>query len=350
MLALPALLLTLLAATQGPQDRQVRHIDFYGLRSTSVEAASEALGIRVGDSLEMDRPAAKQRLLALDAIEDAVLIQMFMPGNEILLVGIQEKGAPVPTFHQAPEGDAQLPDGMVAAYTKALELEYEAMLRGEGGEERVDGHSFSKVGPAAEQERIVARLARAHPEEVRAALKDARDPQQRAVAAKAISYFPGKRGIVADLAYAIRDADASVRNNAIRALSVLADWANGQEDLRVEFDYTPLFVLLESLEWTDRNKAAALLCSLTLDRDEALLRQLREGSLPALAEMAKWHSVGHAAFSIRILGRLAGLTEEQITAGEKRARSGDFEAHGKWVQELERLASAKREAEAKPAR
>ena len=351
MLAVASLVLATLVAPQAPQTSEIKHIDYYGLRTVSIEAASEALGIQVGDSVEIDRTAASERLRAIEAIEDVVLIKMFMPGSETLLVGILEKGTPTPTFRKAPVGDETLPEGMVEAYTAAMELSYEAMLSGQGsGEEIVNGSSISKYESAAIQDRKLADLARAHPARVRQVLRNAKDPEQRAVAATATGHLEDKPGVIEDLAFAMDDPDASVRNNAIRALSVLARWANSQDDLRVEFDYAPLFLLLESLQWTDRNKAASLLDSLTFGRDEKLLSQLRKGSIPALTEMAKWHSAGHAAFSIRILGRMAGITEEEITKGEKRAWSGGYEEHVRWVDSLAIAAAKVKEDGPKPSR
>jgi len=340
MIALSPLLLIFLAFPQ-PQPSKIKHIDFYGLRTVSLEDASKALGIQPGDSLKIDRPAAKKRLLVLESIADAVIIEMFMPGNEMLLVGVQEKGSPVPVFHNAPSGDAQLPPGMMEAYSAALKLGYEGMMKGKSGEERINGHSFPKYGPAAKQQHRLAELALANPTQVRTVLRHSKYPEQRAVAANAISYFEDKKGIIEDLVFAVSDPDSGVRNNAIRALSVLAEWANGQDEVRVEFDFSPLIVLLESLKWTDRNKAAALLDSLTFGRDEKLLNQLRENSIPALSEMSKWHSVGHAVYSIHILGRLARISEEEIFKGVKKAKKGEYSAHVKWIETLERLAASR---------
>ncbi len=46
--------------------------------------------------------------------------------------------------------------------------------------------------------------------------------------------------------------------------------------------------MLNSLEWTDRNKSALVLEELTRKRDTALLKLLRERAVPALVEMARW--------------------------------------------------------------
>src|SRR5262249_8503463 len=70
--------------------------------------------------------------------------------------------------------------------------------------------------------------------------------------------------------------------------------------------------MLNSLDWNDRNKGVFVLTSLTTDRPSAILEQLRQYSLPALVEMARWKSHGLGAFML--LGRIAGLDDKEIQA------------------------------------
>jgi hypothetical protein len=70
--------------------------------------------------------------------------------------------------------------------------------------------------------------------------------------------------------------------------------------------------MLNSLEWTDRNKSALVLGELTVRRDAELLKLLREKAVPALVEMARWKNDGHAGTSFFILGRVGGLSDEEI--------------------------------------
>jgi hypothetical protein len=326
-------------ALQDMPVQTIKHVDLYGLRTVSEAAFLEALDLRPGDDAGVDRDVIRERLLALDGIADAILIQMYIPGDEIMLVGVSEDRAPVLTFHSAPTEDLRLPEGMVAAYEAALERGFEGMMKGTSGETIEEGHSFSTYGPALEQDRILFALARDHVEEVRAVLLSSRHDLERTAAAKALSFFEDKSLVVGDLARAIEDPSESVRNNGIRALSVLASWINterlgGRETLDLVLDTRPLIVLLESLEWTDRNKAAALLSSLSMSRDAELFGQLRESSIPALREMALWHSRAHALYSVRILGRMAGLGEDELHEQDRQARLHGDRAHRAWVDGL----------------
>jgi hypothetical protein len=69
---------------------------------------------------------------------------------------------------------------------------------------------------------------------------------------------------------------------------------------------------LKSGIWTDRNKATWVLMQLTRTRNPVLLAELRAQALEPLIEMAEWRDIGHAAWARIILGRIAGIPEEQL--------------------------------------
>ncbi|MGQ9634395.1 MAG: hypothetical protein ACUVXB_09130, partial [Bryobacteraceae bacterium] len=70
--------------------------------------------------------------------------------------------------------------------------------------------------------------------------------------------------------------------------------------------------MLNSLVWADRTGAAELLVALSENRNPGVLALLRERALPQLLEMARWQSLPYALPAYILLGRLAGLSEEQI--------------------------------------
>jgi len=81
---------------------------------------------------------------------------------------------------------------------------------------------------------------------------------------------------------------------------------------------TPFVDLLNSIDWSDRNKSAAALLALTESRDTALLNDLRTRALESLIEMARWKSPGHAYMPFFILGRVARMSEDAIKAAWER--------------------------------
>jgi HEAT repeat protein len=154
-------------------------------------------------------------------------------------------------------------------------------------------------------------------------LRTAADPEQRQIAAELLGYAPNKRDVVPDLVEAVRDPDEGVRNNATRALWAIAVLGQRKPELGIRIDATPFITMLNSLVWSDRNKAAAVLSALTAGRATPVLARLRRQALPALVEMARWKSAGHAQAPFILLGRLAGLEEAAIgrawTSGEREA-------------------------------
>jgi len=181
--------------------------------------------------------------------------------------------------------------------------------------------------PAARaiQERFIED-ATAHRMLLSRVLRESSDAAHRATAAEVLAYAPDKRAIVDDLVHAMTDPAESVRNNAMRALWILAGFA-ARSAQRLRIPYEPLVDLLNSPVWTDRNKASLALVSLSEGRDPALLRVLRARALPALVEMANWKSDGHARAAFFLLGRVGGLDEPAIDAAwQRRDRAKVIEA------------------------
>jgi HEAT repeat protein len=172
------------------------------------------------------------------------------------------------------------------------------------------------------QERFAAIAARDLPL-LKDVLRNSADGEHRAIAAYIIGYAPKKSDVVDDLQQAIRDPEDDVRNNAMRALGAIAVLASLKPDLEIQIAPTWFVEMLNSVVWSDRNKAALALVNLTDKRPENLLNLMRERALPSLAEMARWKSLGHALPPFMLLGRIAGLNEQQIqdswTSGKREA-------------------------------
>ena len=82
-------------------------IDFYELRKTSRIDVERALGV--------DLTMALGRLKRIPGVEQARLEYVCCEsGTTILYVGIQENGAPGPTFQPTPRGKVRLPHEIIA--------------------------------------------------------------------------------------------------------------------------------------------------------------------------------------------------------------------------------------------
>jgi hypothetical protein len=161
------------------------------------------------------------------------------------------------------------------------------------------------------QEQFVP-FAEKNVELLRQVLRNSGHAEQRAMAAYVIGYAPKKPGVVDDLLYAIQDSDDSVRNNAMRALAAVAVLATLEPEAGLRIPPTWFIEMLNSIIWSDRNKAAYALVNLTESRKPEVLAQLRERALPALVEMAQWKSLQHALPAFILVGRIAGLPEQEI--------------------------------------
>jgi hypothetical protein len=172
------------------------------------------------------------------------------------------------------------------------------------------------------QERF-AGLARRDLPLLRAVLRNASDAAERALAAQVVAYAADKQSVVDDLVRAMSDASEEVRNNAMRALMVFAEAAPGPKGVTLRVPAGPFIEFLNSLVWSDRNKASLALMALSTRRDPGLLAELRKSALPQLVEIARWKSAGHAFPAFMILARVAGYQDDD--AGALWAR-GDREA------------------------
>ena len=118
--------------------------------------------------------------------------------------------------------------------------------------------------------------------QVRATLRSSSDEAQRAIAAYVLVYATRKKDIVNDLQSGLKDADAGVRNNAARSLVALSVLAKLDPTSEINISPTWFIEMLNSLSWSDRNRALWALQTLTDSRDPLVLDQLRTRALDAL--------------------------------------------------------------------
>lgn len=314
-----ALCMAGLLALQSPP--AIGLIEVYGTRGHVDEAAiRSALRLKVGDPIPDDDKEIRARLERVPGVAEARLDGVCCDaGKAALFVGIREAGDRGLTFRDAPAGASRLPDDIVQAGEAFEETFMAAVQRGDGEEDRSQGYSLMKdLATRAIQERFPAFAAR-DLSLLRTVLRDSGEASQRALAAQVIAYAADKRAVVDDLAAAMRDPAPDVRNNAMRALALFAQYAREHPDSNLSVPSAPFVDLLNSVDWSDRNKASAALLPLTESRDSRLLADLRHRALDSLIEMARWKSPGHAYMPFVVLGRVAGMTEEAInTAWERK--------------------------------
>lgn len=308
MLAFPLLV----SAAQSQESMTIGIIDFYGLRTLTEDAVRAVLPFKEGDPATPHDPAMELEIAkALDVSRVKIDVTCCPePGVVIIYVGVEETPMPGLAYHAPPTGDAALPPEILET---AAELEAVSMASIRDGDSREDwseGHALA-MNPAvrALQERYLV-YAEQHRDALVEVLHNSDDGEQRAVAATVIGYASDKQTVIPELEQAVLDSSYNVRNNAIRALGLMALYANEHPELGLEIRPDPYIDMLNSVLHTDRNKASLILFFLTSSRDPELLAQLEEQSLLSLIEMCRWKAEEHAGLNCTILERVVGLPEQ----------------------------------------
>jgi len=310
---IPLLLLVVTAISA--QDLRVGVIDFYGLRKISESQVRKILGVREGDLLPASKGDAEAKLDQIPGVVESHLEAVCCDaGRTILYVGIEERGATHFDLREPPEGSAVLPEEIVAAYGRFLDAAHDASRRGLTEEDLTHGHPLMAYGAARAVQEMFPALADAHLAEIREVLRNSEDEAQRAMAAYVLVYATRKSGVVNDLQYALKDADSGVRSNAARSLVALSVLAKLDPSSDVRISATWFIEMLNSLSWSDRNRALWALQTLTDSRDPLVLDQLRTRAMDALIDMARWKTLSHALPAFILLGRVAGMPEPDIQA------------------------------------
>jgi hypothetical protein len=312
---LRTLLFLLLSACIAPAQTtpKIGSIEIYGLRHVPEARVRKALGVKEGDALPRSKGDVEERLAAVPGIVDAHLEATCCADNGVILyVGVEERGASHFDLRTPPEADMHLPQEVTDAYHEFLDTVNQAVRRGKTAEDLTYGHSLMADPDARDVQLKFVAIADKYHKELHDVLRESGDDEQRAIAAYIIGYGPKKQATVDDLQYALKDADDTVRGNAIRAMAALSVYAKLHPGAELKIAPTWFIEMLNSLIWTDRNNAAVALVNMTESRDQSALSQIRDRALPSVIEMARWRHLAHALPAYILLGRIAGLPEKEI--------------------------------------
>ena len=226
----------------------------------------------------------------------------------MVFVGLPGESSRKFRHNSAPKEPITLPQTMLDLYARNMELDREAVQK-QPGEDRSKGYSLSPYPPLRETQLAIREFAIRNELLVRRVLRSSVKPRDRRAAAHALGYAEQSRIQILALVRASRDPDDEVRNNAVRALGVLA---TSSKKLAGWIPAGQIVAMLNSGIWADRNKAALLLNILTGARDPVLIQALRSHAMQSLVEMARWKDRGHAWDARMILGRVAGIEEKSL--------------------------------------
>jgi hypothetical protein len=281
----------------------VGEINVYGAHKVPAARILAAAKLTRGQPMPASKGDLEDRIAQIPGVLRAHVEAVCCEGrNAVLFVGVEEREATRVPFRAEPSGAAALPPGLDAQYREFLS----ALSKGQGN-----------ASAAAALEEKFAANASAHLPELREVLRASSDGDARAIAAAVIGYAPEKAAIVPDLQYALLDPDESVRSNALRSLHSLTLAADG-----VQVSKTAVVDLLNSSVLSDRMGAADFLVTVTDKPDSAVIALMRARALAALVEMARWESLRYALRPFLLVGRIAGLSEDEI---QQRWSSGERE-------------------------
>ncbi len=303
-----------LAGALSAQVPRIDVIDFYGMHKTPEAKVREALGVKEGDPLPPSKGDVEERLDAIPGVAESHLEAVYDAKKMILYVGLEERGAPHFDIREAPEGDMKLPEAITKEYRNFVEAAAAASRYHIVAEDLTQGHARSADPETRKIQDRFPLFATDHLAELRDVLRNSADEDQRAVAAYIIGYAPNKREVINDLQYALKDADAGVRANATRSLIAIEGLAKNDPAQDIKISPTWFIEMLNSLSWSDRNRAVSALLVLTDKPDPSILDQIRERALPSLIDMARWKTLAHALPPYLLLGRVAGLPEADVQA------------------------------------
>jgi hypothetical protein len=294
------------------ENAHVGLIDFYAFNGLDPNQLRAALSVRPGDKLLW--PAVPNTIKEELINAAGRPYTHFSPvccdktGRWMLYIGFGAPGQGE-TLRPKPSASLALPPELTALYDEFM-ASLPASLKFAAGthEDCSKGYSLSSHPPMRAIQLRMREAAVAHEALLLRVLMDAADDKQRIAASQLTGYTRQSPRQIEVLMEASRDANATVRNNATRALGVLA----ATPEFARQIPAAPFIDMLNSPVWSDRNKGLMLLTSLTRSRDPQVLAAIRARALPALIEMAQWQFAGHAAGPIRLLGRIAGMDESEL--------------------------------------
>ncbi|HEX5654600.1 MAG TPA: hypothetical protein VFX58_16095 [Chitinophagaceae bacterium] len=292
-------------------------IDFYGMNKVTEKQIREQLGLREGDSVQYfsgDDPIKK--IEAIPGVWKAAIATVCCDdrtGQSIAYIGIAEKPQAAVRYHPAPTSPVILPVAITDAYNDFFARMVEGIQQGQSGEDRTQGHALAQYAPARAKQQQFVQMVKTHLPVLKKVLRSSVNAEQRSIAAYVLAYASDKNLVIPDLLYAVQDGHEHVRNNATRALALIAAYAAHNPAKKLQkIPAAPFISLINSLTWTDRNKGAAVLLALTETRDKAILQKIKQTALTPIIDMAQWKSKGHAIMGYLLLGRLAGASDKKI--------------------------------------
>ena len=306
-----ALLATLLPLAAQPK---VGYVEVYGLRKLPKDRILRTVEAEPGSALPRSKGEVEEKLVALDGVALAQMEAFCCEDDRLILyVGIQERGMPLFEYRPVPTEDVFLPAEVSQAYTEFTAALGRAAAAGDLAEDLTAGHSLMRNPDCRAIQERFSSFGTTYLGHYRAVLSRSADPEQRAMAAYLIGYAADKKAVIDDLQGGLRDPAPEVRLTAARALRAIAVLARDKA-LGIQIRATWFVEMLNSVVLADRIEGPRTLNLMFENLSEGTLAQIRERAIPSLLEMARWKHLPHALPPYLLLGRVAGIAEDEMSA------------------------------------
>ena len=313
-------LVAIVPTVMSASDRKpLGEIDFFGYKGFDIVAIRSALPFHEGDlfppakaksSDDLKRQVSEKIKQVIGrAPTDVSFVCCDSKQSWMVYIGLPGESYQALAFNPAPAGDIRFPKAAVALREEMDKAWMNAVMKGHATEDDSEGFTLTNNPKARRAQLAIREYALRNETLILQVLASSSDARHRAIAAQMLGYGRQSDEQVDALVRASLDADDGVRNDAVRALEVLA---GAKPNLAQRIPPEAFVRLLRSGAWLDHNKASLLLVALTKSRDPKVLTLLRTEALDPLLEMARWRSMGHAEAALSILGRIAGLNENSL--------------------------------------
>jgi len=295
-----------------PPAGPIAAIDFYGSAPVDFARLRAAFPYQAGETFKpikitlADTPPEFQKLVGDNRFSVSAVLIPDLHGF-VLYIDIEPAAAPAPAWNPEPAGAEKLPPEILALYEHAMDRLGNGGIS--AGDETTEGYSLSKDPVMRADELKLIDYARAHAATVYSVLASSASFRDRIAAAWIAGYAPQDKAQIAALLGAVTDPRPGVRNNSIRVLAVLAFH---DPNIARQIPPDPFIPMLHSLDWTDRNKALAVLDPVTAARAPKTLESLRRQALDPLRQMSHWTYRGHASMALTLVDRIAGIPEDRL--------------------------------------
>jgi hypothetical protein len=314
------LLITMwLVTTSASEPKRLGEIEFFGYKGLDVTAVRNALPFREGepfppakakssDDLKRQVSQSVRQIVGREPTDisfvccnakDAWTVYIGLPGESYQALA----------FDPPPSDAVRLPKMAMKLRQEMDDAWMGAVMSGHATEDDSEGYTLTNDPKARKAQLAIRDYALQNEPLILRVLASSSDAAHRATAAHMLGYARQSDEQIDALVRASLDNADDVRNNAVRALWVLA---GAKSNLAQRIPPEPFLRLLRSGTWSDHNKASLLFLALTKRREPQLLARLRAEAFDPLLEMAGWRNMGHAAAALSILGRMAGILEEPL--------------------------------------